>query len=125
MSRRATLRLLGILAVVGVGVLYTIFDPMESSWMPKCFFYSLTGWKCPGCGSQRLIHALFHGDFAAAFAANAFLLILIPVILGLIIVETQRRRHPALYAAVFSPRVIYIYLALILLWGLLRNLFGW
>ena len=54
------------LIVLGIIAVYLIFDPTQSDLFPKCPFMMLTGLKCPGCGSQRVIHALLNGDVAAA-----------------------------------------------------------
>src|SRR5690606_2629375 len=51
-------RLAGVLAVVGF---YGLVDP-ATGILPSCPFYTLTHWYCPGCGSQRALHALLHGD---------------------------------------------------------------
>ena len=54
-------------AVAAVAVVYFLFDPLESPYMPQCLFRRLTGLSCPGCGSQRVAHALLPGDLAGAF----------------------------------------------------------
>ncbi|MDE7397749.1 MAG: DUF2752 domain-containing protein, partial [Muribaculum sp.] len=45
------------ITVIVVTVIYAVFDP-TLPWFPKCLFRQLTGLECPGCGSQRAIHAL-------------------------------------------------------------------
>ena len=40
-----------------------------------CLFHQLTGLYCIGCGTTRALSALLHGDVAAAFSYNAFMLI--------------------------------------------------
>lgn len=90
--------------------------------MPKCPWYALTGWKCPGCGSQRMIHALLHGDLAAAWTHNAFLLCSLPLIAALGVIEADRRRWPRLYARLFRLPLYIAILLLLLAWTLLRNL---
>lgn len=49
-----------ILSVICLIIIYYLFDPGELIIFPKCIFYSVTGWYCPGCGSQRAIHHLLH-----------------------------------------------------------------
>lgn len=107
-----------------LGAAYYFFDPAEAAWMPKCLWKSLTGTDCPGCGSQRMAHALLHGDIAGAWRANAFAVVVLPFIPFLIWLEKTRKRHWRLYAALHRPASIYILLALILAWWLLRNLGG-
>lgn len=114
------------LVVTGVvlGVVYYFFDPLESRWMPQCIFHRLTGLQCMGCGSQRMLHALLHGDFTAAFHANLFGMLMLPVIAFMAWAEVRRQEYPSLYRRVFSPAVIYSLIALMLVWLILRNIFG-
>lgn len=108
--------------LAAVAVFYFVFDPLESRFMPQCMFYKVTGVKCIGCGSQRMAHALLHGDFAGAFEANAFALLSLPLIVFLICVEMQRTRHPRLYARVYStPLIIGVGVAMAA-WFVARNL---
>lgn len=39
----------------------------------KCPIRLLTGYQCPGCGSQRSLRALFAGDFVGALQLNALI----------------------------------------------------
>lgn len=121
---RALLVVSLMVLLIGGAVFYYLFDPMESRFMPQCLFHRLTGLQCMGCGSQRMIHALLHGDIAGAFAANAFGLVLLPVIGLMIWTETQRTKRPRLYQKVFSPVAIAILIALLLAWLVVRNILG-
>lgn len=84
----------------------------------------LTGLKCPGCGSQRAIHALFHINIAEAFRYNALLVCSIPIIIILTYAEIIRKSKPNLYVKIHRPVYIYIYLAIVILWWILRNIYG-
>lgn len=44
-----------------------------------CPFHAITGLRCPGCGSQRALHALLHGDLSTTFKMNALWILAIPV----------------------------------------------
>lgn len=44
-----------------------------------CFFYEITGIKCPGCGITRMSIAFLHGDYKKAFYYNQVLPFLLPV----------------------------------------------
>lgn len=103
-------------------IVYWLFDPSDTSWMPRCLWKTVTGTDCPGCGSQRMAYALIHGDFSAAWHANAFALCSIPLILLLLLLEIRRSSYPRLYRAIHRPLFIYLLLDAILLWWLLRNI---
>ena len=59
-------------------VLLAAFDPAQHAFFPKCAFYWATGLFCPGCGSQRAIHALLHGHVGAALGQNALVVLVLP-----------------------------------------------
>ena len=101
---------------------YYFFDPMEARWMPKCIWKAVTGTDCPGCGSQRMAHALMHGDLPAAWRANAYALCMLPVVGGLLSLEFFRESHPRVYRAVHSPAVIWVLGASVFIWWIFRNL---
>ncbi|MFD2595997.1 DUF2752 domain-containing protein [Sphingobacterium griseoflavum] len=71
------------LALLGAMLyLYYRYDPMVHAWFPKCPFKALTGLSCPGCGSQRAIHALLHGRIGEAAQQNALILPFAPYLLA-------------------------------------------
>jgi hypothetical protein len=113
-----------IFVAIVVG-LYFFIDPASTPAMPKCTFKLLTGLQCPGCGSQPAIHALLHGDVAAAWRFNAMMVASIPVLAVLIPVLCMRRRYPKLYTRVFGTTTCWVVFAVIMGWWILRNIFGW
>lgn len=123
--RRGLLLLVAIVVVMVMGVVYYALDPSSSGLFPKCAFLEFTGYKCPGCGSQRAIHALLNGDVVAAFKYNALLFISIPWIAVCIYAESQRVRNPKLYLRLNSQLLIWLFLIMVLLWWVLRNIFNW
>lgn len=92
---------------------------------PKCIFLQLTGLRCPGCGSQRVVHFLLNGDVAAAFRYNAFLVLMIPYVSVLAFATFFKNRVPGLYNVLCHPAVIAAILVLTILWWIFRNVFGW
>jgi hypothetical protein len=69
---------LPLLAVAGILFLY-FFDPTGGRPILPCYFYLLTGLDCVGCGTTRMLHALLHGDLAAAASYNVFTMIWLPL----------------------------------------------
>jgi hypothetical protein len=70
-----------LIAFIGLAVLFFILDPAKHNIFPRCLFNSITGYYCPGCGSQRAIHSLLHFDIEGVVSYNflfipAFLLII-------------------------------------------------
>ena len=123
--RRTLVIALVIAVLLVLGFIYYVLDPATSNVFPQCTFLSLTGYKCPGCGSQRAIHALLNGDVKEAFGYNAMLLVAIPWIALCLYAECQRIRRPRLYARLNAPLLVWSFLVMVLAWWLLRNIFDW
>jgi Protein of unknown function (DUF2752) len=110
----------------GAGVLLTgavgyvgLVDPHDAGAVyPRCPFKWLTGWDCPFCGGLRMTHDLVHGHLLAAIADNAFLLVLLPLLTGLVVVRRRRGVAP-----LPAPAAIALAVAA-LTWTVLRNLPG-
>lgn len=71
---------IGALLAVCLALVYYKLDP-AAHFFPRCPFLSLTGLKCPGCGSQRAVHQLLHFRVSAALQANFLLVLSIPYLL--------------------------------------------
>ena len=113
-----------IVAAFGLLLFYYLADPLQSRWMPQCVFHKVTGWQCMGCGSQRMIYALLHGNFLAAIKANAFIFFSIPFLIFLFFLELNRLRYPQLYRRVHSSWVMAGIAAALFLWFIFRNILG-
>ena len=114
-----------VLAVMAVVFVYFVFDPSAESWFPKCRMYQLTGYKCPGCGSQRMLHALLHGDVVGAIHYNAYLFVVMFYCLAIAISQLIYHRYPKFSDVLLSVPVALTFLVLTLLWWVLRNVYGW
>ena len=123
--RKTVVAALVVAVVIAAIAVYKFFDPMESSIFPKCVFYSVTGLKCPGCGTQRALHAMLTGDLAAAWHYNAFWVVMLPVLALLLGAEGLRKRAPRLYVAVNSKWVVAAVLVAVVAWWIARNALGW
>ena len=115
-----------ILLMAGAVALAILFwyDPVRSGIFPKCPFLMLTGYKCPGCGSQRAVHALLHGDFRSALGLNALLLFSLPYLVAGLWLEWfgGKDRYPSVAWRFFGPAAARVWLIVVLGWWLLRNL---
>lgn len=123
--RRSLLLVVAGLVMLVFGFIYYALDPSTSDAFPRCSFLSLTGYKCPGCGGQRAVHALLNGDVAGAFRFNALLMIAVPWMGLCLFAESRRTRNPRLYARLNPELLMWLFLALTLSWWLLRNIFDW
>ena len=56
--------------LAGAGVLLAVISPEEVDWFPRCAFREATGWKCPGCGGTRAIHAALSGQLGKSVSLN-------------------------------------------------------
>ena len=119
-------RIFWIVAIAAVftllAVVYYFIDPVEVRWMPKCLWKMATGTDCPGCGSQRMAHALMHADLHAAWTANAYALCMLPVLAFLLWLEFCRESYPRIYVVIHSPVVIWSLAGSVLVWWVVRNL---
>jgi hypothetical protein len=115
---------IGLLIVfIGIAVFFYFLNPVEHQIFPRCAFNSLTGYYCPGCGSQRAIHSLLHLHFSGVIGNNFLFL---PAVL---LLAYHYLRLPLNKIFKWSlPNIFYfkktpwIILAVILVFWVLRNL---
>ncbi len=110
-----------ILCAGALVLVYFTFDPSEGKLFPKCPFLLLTGYQCPGCGSQRAIHCLLHGDIIGAWRYNAFLVLCLPIIATMLLGWLLRKKKPVFYNAVTGNVMVFVLTTLIVAWWILRN----
>lgn len=77
------------LLLLAVGALFFIYFSInpasQQSPFPSCPSRQFLGIYCPGCGSQRAVHQLLHGDWLQAFRYNPVLLLTLPLLVVLLI----------------------------------------
>jgi hypothetical protein len=109
------------LVAVAVGLL-RVFNPATTWFFPPCPFRTLTGYLCPGCGTLRALHEILNGHLAAAFRLNPLMMLLLPYAGyegASSALETVFGR--ALPRVFLRPAYIWMLLAVILLYWILRN----
>lgn len=121
MSRRLILPIAVVLVAAVLALTYFLFDPTESTWMPQCPVHLLTGFDCPGCGSQRMLHALLHGDISGAWHHNALLLLMLPLLAVMLFLELAADRFPRAYRRIHSLPVVALICLSIAAWTIIRN----
>lgn len=123
MRKKYLLLGLGIVGASLIGCFYYSFDPISTRWMPKCPFKLLTGYDCPACGNQRVLHALLHGEFSVAFHHNPFLVLLSPYLILLVLsMKSQTGTMGKIRAIVQHPIAVYTYVIAICIWWVPRNI---
>lgn len=76
------------IVVVAAIAIYSYFvDTRGAALAPKCPVFLTTGYKCPGCGTQRALHELVHGNFVDFALYNPILVIAIPYIFILVYLQ--------------------------------------
>ena len=123
MTRRQAFTLLACVLLVVVG-LY-VFNPSETEWAPKCIMLKLTGWRCPGCGIQRFVHQMMHGNFAEAVRYNYFAVLVLPYMAVLFFRELlpQGNLKGCLGRWFINRYWMYAYLVLYFVWWIIRNIY--
>lgn len=111
-----------VLAVIAAGLL-RVSNPATTWFFPPCPFRALTGYLCPGCGTLRALHELLYGHVAAAFRLNPLMILLLPYV-GYAgtsdALETVIGR--ALPRVFIRPAYIWMLLAIIIVFWILRNI---
>jgi hypothetical protein len=113
-------RIVIITAVVFIALLYFFADARTHA-LPKCPFHSVTHLYCPGCGSQRALSALLHGNLIDAFHDNVLMVLFLPLLLYWLLVSFRfnGKRKVLLFYNVLFVRLVLI---VVLCFWLLRNI---
>ncbi|WP_158825261.1 DUF2752 domain-containing protein [Mucilaginibacter lacusdianchii] len=118
-------------ALIGIGILILIgiyfnYNPAKYSFFPKCPFHYLTGLDCPGCGSQRAIYALLHGNIIGAIHQNLLLIISLPFLAihsgyqALSFVKQKSYKWKVIYHPL-TPKILTV---IVVAFWIIRNLPG-
>ena len=110
--------------IAALPVLYAV-NPASASVFAPCPVRLLTGWLCPGCGSLRAMHQLLHGNFAASFALNPVLMLLLPLLAFLLGQQVFAAVRPGMRERALPASFIWGLLLLTLAYTVARNLPGW
>jgi hypothetical protein len=74
------LRWVVLAGLAGIAVLLWRYQPAGQVFYPRCWTYSMTGLKCPGCGVLRATHAMLRGEFGLAWVLNPLWVCIAPLV---------------------------------------------
>ncbi|WP_405369662.1 DUF2752 domain-containing protein [Nonlabens sp. Asnod2-A12] len=103
--------------------LFKNYNPEQVGFYPQCPSKYVTGYDCPGCGSQRAVHSLLNGDFKKAFNYNPLLFVLLPFgfLVGVFEWIPSLRDHKFRRWIINRYLVLFVFAAVIL-FTVIRNL---
>lgn len=111
-----------------IAVVFIALIMLGEEYMLSCPFHRLTGLDCPLCGAQRMLNALLRGEWGVAFESNPLLMLSLPLLLlwctRLAFPRFTQRHRGIMLSPLFTDRALIVYLVILLLWGVLRNLFN-
>jgi len=109
--------------IFGLAVLFFLLNPSEHQLFPRCIFNTVTGYYCPGCGSQRAIHSLLHLNFAGVVGNNFLFIPAVAAVAYHYAHQPLNKKFgwklPNIFYKKATPWVIF---GIILLFWFLRNL---
>src|SRR5690606_24897344 len=108
----------------GFFIVYFFYNPSHSPLFFPCPFHYLTGFYCPGCGSQRAIHLLLHGNIIGAFRFNPLMVLTLPILIYGLGITIANWIFGTQYRAMlfYSKFFIFGYFGIAILYWVLRNL---
>lgn len=122
--RRLRTPLLTAASALGLCTAVALRDPNDpGSWL-TCPYLATTGLVCPGCGTLRAIHALSHGDVAAAWQRNPALLVVGPLLVLVWLTAVRRAWLGVPRRWTPGPRLLATIPVLVAAYWVLRNVPG-
>jgi hypothetical protein len=114
-----------VAGVVALGVWFVLVGPRPPAWLPQCPFHAITGLYCPGCGSTRALHALAHGELAAACRFNPLVVLALPLLAAWAVARVWKTLRGDATPVRQPPRAATVALVVLVSFFLLRNLPWW
>lgn len=103
--------------------------PTETSYYPRCGFFTVTGLHCPGCGGFRAWHELLNGRVQSALHYNVLAVTLVPAMMAWVTMQQiglSSWRRESTSDAKPSRRlraiVLWSIVFIVVAFGILRNL---
>jgi hypothetical protein len=109
-------------AAIGAMAVVFFFDPAKNNFYPVCLFHKITGLNCPGCGATRALFALLHGHFLRALHDNALFVFSLAAFAIWCAPFVWRKIRNQSASLNLSPRFLWTFLAVAIVFAVLRNL---
>lgn len=92
-------------------------------FFPRCYFHVITGFHCPGCGSQRATHDFLHLRIGQALKHNVIIVIIAIVILSKAYAMFSKKYFPKYYYNLGQKSYFtYSIIGIVILYWILRNI---
>lgn len=113
----------GLGAIGALAALLVLWPPGPGVFYPPCPLQALTGLHCPGCGSTRMLGAVVHGEWRAAWHFNPLALLALLPLLGWGLRQAWLGLRENRFArSEWSPRATRAVLWIVIVYGVARNL---
>lgn len=113
-----------ILPILTIVYFHSYYDNQSPFSIP-CIFHQTTGLWCPGCGGQRAMALLLHGNFLASLRHNLLLPFALVVILHVyyIIIEAWiLGNKKALNGFHIPPKAAQYFFGFVIVYFIIRNI---
>ena len=119
-------KIFSILAIIGFfGVLYYFYHNNPATGKQTyvvCMTKQLSGYDCPGCGGQRALHQVLHGNFLQAAKLNAAIYFFAPL-LGYIFFSVVLKPFGIHLPDIdISTKGLWVVLLILLIFTIVRNI---
>jgi hypothetical protein len=113
-----------IISASALLLVYYRYNPAKYRIFPKCPFHYFTGFDCPGCGSQRALYSLLHGNIFQAVNYNLLMVISLPVLLIHFYFKAKSvfTRKDVRWNLIYHPLTPRIIFVIVVLFWILRNI---
>ncbi len=108
--------------------IYKNYNPKDSNYFLKCPFLYTTGYKCAGCGSQRVVHSLLNFNLKEAFYYNSMMVLFIPYLILGAFLEWKKNKTPKqlkLQRKLYGTKAIIIVFFIVITFWIVRNTPYW
>lgn len=110
---------ISIVLLIGYYFLYVNFPKLTF----KCFINEITGWNCPGCGVTRMFASFIKFNILEGVRYNYFLGITFPFVVFVLGYSSYLYIKDRKSGKLFNV-FCYLYIFLLLIWGIVRNIIG-